>query len=130
MAGLITDADDADDDRSRLVLMTTHAAKGLEFPAVFVVGMEEGIFPDRRCMEDEQLEEERRLAYVAITRAERRLYLSRALPRRSMDRVVENERSRFLDEIPEGLLHALDVPWEPSPEASDRFTALRSSLGI
>ncbi|MGO9028888.1 MAG: ATP-dependent helicase [Acidimicrobiales bacterium] len=130
MAGLITDADDADDDRSRLVLMTIHAAKGLEFPAVFVVGMEEGIFPDRRCMEDEQLEEERRLAYVAITRAERRLYLSHARTRRSMDRVVENERSRFLDEIPEGLLHALDVPWEPSPEASDRFTALRSSLGI
>jgi DNA helicase-2/ATP-dependent DNA helicase PcrA len=130
MAGLITDADDSDEDRSRLVLMTIHAAKGLEFPAVFVVGMEEGIFPDRRCLEDDQLEEERRLAYVAITRAKRRLYLSHAKTRRSMDRVVENERSRFLDEIPEELLHALDVPWEPSPEATDRFAALRSSLGI
>jgi DNA helicase-2/ATP-dependent DNA helicase PcrA len=130
MAGLITDTDDSDADRSRVVLMTVHAAKGLEFPNVFVVGMEEGVFPDRRCMEGDQLEEERRLAYVAITRAKRRLYLSHARCRRTMDRVVEQERSRFIDEIPETLIHALDIPWEPSPEAADRFSALRSSLGI
>jgi len=130
MAGLVTDTDDTDDDRARVVLMTIHAAKGLEFPAVFVVGLEEGVFPDRRCLEGDQLEEERRLAYVAITRAERRLYLSHARSRRSQDRVAEHERSRFLDEIPDELLHALDVPWEPTPEATDRFAALRSNLGI
>ena len=130
MAGLVTEADDGDDDRARVMLMTIHAAKGLEFPAVFVVGMEEGVFPDRRCLEGDQLEEERRLAYVAITRAERRLYLSYARSRRSLDRVAEPERSRFLDEIPEELLHALDVPWAPTPEATDRFAALRSKIGI
>ena len=130
MASLITDADDSDGDRSRLVLMTIHAAKGLEFPAVFVVGMEEGIFPDRRCMDDDQLEEERRLAYVAITRAERRLYLSHARRRRTLNQVVEHDRSRFLDEIPDELLHYLDVPVEPTSDATDRFAAMRSSLGL
>ena len=130
MAGLVTEAGDAGDDDSRVVLMTIHAAKGLEFPTVFVVGLEEGIFPDRRCLEDEELEEERRLAYVAITRAEHRLYLSHAASRRTVDRVAESERSRFLDEIPEELLHALDVPWEPTPAAADRFAALRSNLGL
>ena len=130
MAGLVTEADDADGDRSRVTLMTIHAAKGLEFPTVFVVGLEEGIFPDRRCLDEDQLEEERRLAYVAITRAERRLFLSHARSRRTVDRVLESERSRFIDEIPEPLIHALDVPWEPSPDATDRFAALRSTLGI
>ena len=128
-ASLATEADDADGDRSRVLLMTVHAAKGLEFPAVFVVGMEEGVFPDRRCLEGIDLEEERRLAYVAITRAKRHLFLSHARTRRSADRVAEAERSRFLDEIPEELLHPLDVPWEPSPDATDRFAALRATLG-
>jgi len=128
MAGLVTDSDDPDDDGSRVVLMTIHAAKGLEFPAVFVVGLEEGVFPDRRCLEGDQLEEERRLAYVAITRAERRLYLSHARCRRTVDRVVEHERSRFVDEIPAELLHALDVPAAPTADATDRFAALRSNL--
>jgi superfamily I DNA/RNA helicase len=116
-------------DPSRLSLMTVHAAKGLEFDVVFVVGMEEGIFPDRRCMEEGQLEEERRLAYVAITRAERRLYLSHARRRRSLHRVAENDRSRFLDEIPEELIHSLDAPSEAGPDGDARFAALRSSLG-
>jgi DNA helicase-2/ATP-dependent DNA helicase PcrA len=130
MAGLITEADDSDDDRSRVSLMTIHAAKGLEFGAVFVVGMEEGIFPDRRCLEEGQIEEERRLAYVAITRAQRRLYLSHARRRRSLNRVVERERSRFLDEIPEELIHFLDVPLQTTAEVAGRFAAMRSTLGV
>ena len=130
MAGLITDADDSDDDRSRVSLMTIHAAKGLEFGAVFVVGMEEGIFPDRRCLDEGQIEEERRLAYVAITRAQRRLYLSHARRRRSLNRVVERDRSRFLDEIPEDLIHFLDVPSATTAEVVGRFAAMRSTLGV
>jgi len=130
MAGLITEADDSGDDQSRVSLMTIHAAKGLEFGAVFVVGMEEGVFPDRRCMEEGELEEERRLAYVAITRAKRRLYLSHARRRHSFDRVVENDRSRFLDEIPEELIHFLDVPTETTTEVLGRFAAMRSTLGV
>jgi DNA helicase-2/ATP-dependent DNA helicase PcrA len=130
MAGLITEADDSGDDQSRLSLMTIHAAKGLEFGVVFVVGMEEGVFPDRRCVEEGELEEERRLAYVAITRAKRRLYLSHARRRHSFNRVVENDRSRFLDEIPEGLIHFLDVPTETTTEVLGRFAAMRSTLGV
>ena len=130
MAGLITDADDSDDDRSRVSLMTIHAAKGLEFGAVFVVGMEEGIFPDRRCLDEGEIEEERRLAYVAITRAQRRLYLSHARRRRSLNRVVERDRSRFLDEIPEDLIHFLDVPSATTAEVVGRFAAMRSTLGV
>ena len=129
MASLLTDADDAGDDGSRVLLMTIHAAKGLEFPTVFVVGMEEGIFPDRRCMEDDQLEEERRLAYVAITRAERRLFLSHARRRRMLNQVQENDRSRFLDEIPVELLHSLDEPPDTSISSADRFALLRSNIG-
>jgi DNA helicase-2/ATP-dependent DNA helicase PcrA len=130
MAGLITDADDSDEDRSRVSLMTIHAAKGLEFGAVFVVGMEEGVFPDRRCLEEGQVEEERRLAYVAITRARRRLYLSHARRRRSFNKMVENDRSRFLDEIPDELIHFLDVPSQTTAEVVDRFAAMRATLGV
>ena len=129
MAGLVTEGEDAGDDPSRLLLLTVHAAKGLEFPTVFVVGLEEGVFPDRRCMEGAQLEEERRLAYVAITRAEHRLYLSHARHRRTPGQVVGHERSRFLDEIPEELLADLDVPSDPAVDASARFAVLRGRLG-
>ena len=128
MASLITDADDSGDDGTRVLLMTIHAAKGLEFPTVFVVGMEEGIFPDRRCMDDEQLEEERRLAYVAITRAERRLFLSHARRRRVLNQLQENDRSRFLDEIPVELLHSLDEPPDASVSSADRFALLRANI--
>jgi len=129
MAGLVTEGEDAGDDPSRLLLLTVHAAKGLEFPTVFVVGLEEGVFPDRRCMEGAELEEERRLAYVAITRAEHRLYLSHARHRRTPGQVVGHERSRFLDEIPEELLADLDAPSDPAVDASARFAALRGRLG-
>jgi len=129
MASLVT-ADDEDDDGSRVLLMTIHASKGLEFPHVFVPAMEEGIFPDRRCTEGAELEEERRLAYVAITRARRGLYLSHARQRRVLDQVRRPERSRFLDEIPTDLVDAMDQPMAASEHGVDRFATLKAQLGL
>jgi len=87
-----------------ITLMTMHAAKGLEFPVVFVAGMEEGIFPhSRSLMEKQEMEEERRLAYVAMTRAKDRLYLLYAFERRLYGLMQSNSVSRFIEEIPEEL---------------------------
>jgi len=89
----------------RVTLMTLHAAKGLEFPAVFIVGMEEGLFPHSRSMMDiYELEEERRLCYVGITRAQRRLYLSYARRRLYFGSIQQNPISRFIAELPQNLL--------------------------
>jgi len=97
---LVADVDSLDDDAEGVTLMTLHSAKGLEFPAVFLTGMEEGVFPHSRSMDDaEELEEERRLCYVGITRAEHRLWLSYALHRRIQGYGL-GEPSRFLLEIP------------------------------
>lgn len=93
--------DDGDGGSNVVTLMTLHSAKGLEFPVVFIVGMEEGVFPHSRALEDEnELEEERRLAYVGITRAEQKLYLTCATRRLLFGRTTSNMPSRFLDEIP------------------------------
>lgn len=105
---LIADIDSMNDDEEdrddAVVLMTMHSAKGLEFPVVFIIGMEEGIFPHSRAfMDNEELEEERRLAYVGITRAEKQLFLSCARMRTLFGRTTANPPSRFLDEIPEEL---------------------------
>ena len=101
-AALFTDADAGEDSDDSVGLLTLHAAKGLEFPVVFIVGMEEDLFPHSRSKEDEnELEEERRLCYVGITRAEERLYLTSAATRRLFGGVVEHDRSRFLYEIPD-----------------------------
>lgn len=105
---LIADIDsmnDSEEDRSdAVVLMTMHSAKGLEFPTVFIVGMEEGVFPHSRAFQDnDELEEERRLAYVGITRAEKQLFLSCARMRTLFGRTTQNPPSRFLEEIPEEL---------------------------
>lgn len=105
---LIADIDsmnDEEEDRTdAVVLMTMHSAKGLEFPVVFIIGMEEGVFPHSRAfMDNEELEEERRLAYVGITRAEKQLFLSCARMRTLFGRTTANPPSRFLDEIPEEL---------------------------
>lgn len=99
---LRTDLDSAGDGDAAVTLMTIHAAKGLEFNTVFVAGMEEGIFPHVNDfnMDPAKLEEERRLAYVAITRARRHLYLTHAESRRLFGDVQHNRRSRFVDEIP------------------------------
>jgi DNA helicase-2/ATP-dependent DNA helicase PcrA len=102
---LVADTDDLDEDESQVVLMTLHSAKGLEFPVVFLVGMEEGVFPHIRTLgEPEQLEEERRLAYVGITRARERLYLTHAWSRMLHGSTQYNPPSRFLDEIPAALV--------------------------
>ena len=101
---LVADTDDLDDD-NRVVLMTLHSAKGLEFPAVFLVGMEEGVFPHSRALtEPVELEEERRLAYVGITRAQQRLYVAHAWSRQLFGSTNYNPPSRFLDEIPTQLM--------------------------
>ena len=99
---LYTNLDHADQNEDCVVMMTMHAAKGLEFPRVFIVGMEEGIFPGTRSIgEQEEMEEERRLCYVALTRAEEQLYLTCANQRMLFGRTTSNLPSRFTDEIPE-----------------------------
>ncbi|MBQ5406246.1 MAG: UvrD-helicase domain-containing protein [Oscillospiraceae bacterium] len=99
---LYTDLDNYDRESDSVVMMTMHSAKGLEFPTVFIVGCEEGIFPGIRAIgEPEEMEEERRLCYVAVTRAKRRLYLTCARQRMLFGRTTANRVSRFVDEIPE-----------------------------
>ena len=106
---LVSDGDEADDDDSAVVLMTLHAAKGLEFPVVAIIGMEDGIFPHMRSLTDpDEMEEERRLAYVGITRAQKRLYLTNAWSRMLFGQTNYNPPSRFLDEVPSELL--VDAP--------------------
>ncbi|MGX7364542.1 UvrD-helicase domain-containing protein [Aerococcus suis] len=101
---LVQDRDD-EEVVQELTLMTLHAAKGLEFPVVFLIGMEEGIFPLKRAAEDEdELEEERRLAYVGITRAEKKLYLTNAYSRLLYGRQQSNSASRFIGEIDDEVL--------------------------
>jgi len=98
---LLTDADEKDPNADTVKLMTIHAAKGLEYPVVFVGGLEEGLFPNAMSLNTrEELEEERRLFYVAITRAKGRLYLTYCNTRYKFGQLVQNEASRFLDEIP------------------------------
>lgn len=103
---LFTDVDDLDQDGDYVVMMTIHSSKGLEFPTVFVVGMEENIFPSQRSMESEaEVEEERRLAYVAITRAKRELYLTHSNERILFGVTNRNRKSRFLEELPDDLIN-------------------------
>jgi len=110
---LVADIDELRDEGSRVTLMTLHSAKGLEFPAVFLTGLEEGVFPHARSMNDEEeIEEERRLCYVGLTRARERLYLSYALHRRIHGYGV-GEPSRFLREMGEDQLTSLNVRREP-----------------
>ncbi|NMA95608.1 MAG: UvrD-helicase domain-containing protein [Clostridiales bacterium] len=102
---LITDLDRLDDDQSAITLMTLHSAKGLEFPVVFMAGMEEGLFPSSRSSEDEdRLEEERRLCYVGITRAKSQLFISYAKMRNLYGNTFFNSPSRFLGEIDDRYL--------------------------
>ncbi|PWG00570.1 DNA helicase PcrA [Levilactobacillus bambusae] len=103
---LVSDQDDVDEEPQQVTLMTLHAAKGLEFPVVFLVGMEDGIFPLSRAMlEESELEEERRLAYVGITRAKQKLYLTNAYSRMLYGHRQANPQSRFVEEISPELLH-------------------------
>ena len=105
---LSSDIDDLEDEENQVTLMTLHSAKGLEFPVVFLVGMEEGIFPGYRSMgEPRELEEERRLFYVGITRAKRFLYLTCSTHRTIFGSTSYNAISRFVKEIPEDLLDGI-----------------------
>ncbi len=109
---LYTDLDGVAADEDCVTMMTIHSAKGLEFPVVYVVGMEEGIFPGASAVYDEEeLEEERRLCYVAMTRAKEQLFLTNARQRMLYGRTSANRSSRFLDEIPEE-----NREWESKPE--------------
>jgi len=106
---LMSEADQIETKMEAVNLMTLHAAKGLEFPVVFMVGLEEGIFPHSRSLfNPQQLEEERRLCYVGITRAKEKLFLSFALKRTIFGSVQVNPPSRFLSEIPQNLIDAED----------------------
>ena len=113
---------------ARIWLMTLHAAKGLEFPTVFMVGMEEGLFPHVRSQDDEaELEEERRLCYVGMTRAQTRLFLTSAARRRVFGEYRSSELSRFLDEIPSGLIEVVEPVF--STPAADTTTFGRPRRG-
>ena len=115
---LYTDLDSHDPNEDAVVMMTMHSAKGLEFPTVFVVGMEEGIFPGIRAIgEAEEMEEERRLCYVALTRAKQRLYLTCAGQRMLFGRTSNNRPSRFAGEIPAELLEQSGRSYlDPAPQ--------------
>ena len=133
---LLSDQDDLENNDDQVALMTLHAAKGLEFPVVFLVGMEDGLFPlSRALLEDDQLEEERRLAYVGITRAKEKLFLTNAYSRMMFGRMQNNPPSRFLEEIdvddldmqnsvPEGVRNsAFQVQTAPFANVDERARA-------
>ena len=135
---LLSPADDLEEGRGQVTMMTLHAAKGLEFPYVFIAGMEEGIFPLSRAAEDpESLEEERRLAYVGITRAGQALYLTRAMMRQLYGRTQANPKSRFLSEISSDLVQDLGATagslsqtgGEVSPRLGGRKTSGQQASG-
>jgi DNA helicase-2/ATP-dependent DNA helicase PcrA len=120
---LIADVDEVDGDTSKVTLMTLHTAKGLEYPAVFIIGMEDGVFPHLRSIgEPAEMEEERRLAYVGITRARERLYLSNAWCRSLWGQTQYNQPSRFLDEIPGMLIRRAEGSRATRSRLSQRIT--------
>ena len=126
---LVTDLDSYDASQDRVTLMTLHAAKGLEFPVVFITGMEEGIFPSARCSDGgEKLEEERRLCYVGMTRAKEKLYLTHALRRRIYGSYQYNPPSRFIAEVPQELLVAQPQKKQPA-KAGHNLAALFADVG-
>jgi DNA helicase-2/ATP-dependent DNA helicase PcrA len=128
---LVSDLERGESGREATTLMTLHSAKGLEFPLVFMIGMEERLFPHARALEDrEQMEEERRLCYVGMTRARERLFLTNARRRRIFGQEQYNQTSRFIADIPRGFL---DLDEDPGFETRDRgvgkaFTGEASSL--
>ena len=125
---LVTDIDNMDENSDCVVLMTLHSAKGLEFPVVFMVGMEEGIFPGYRSMADEsELEEERRLCYVGITRAKQKLYMTNTFTRTLFGNTTYNRMSRFLREIPPELMDSNEM--EASTSRSNTGTYRTESFG-
>lgn len=134
---LISDIDNYDEAQDTVTLMTLHSAKGLEFPNVFLMGAEEGIFPSTRSFgDDSEIEEERRLCYVGITRAKKNLFITRAKTRTLFGRTSYNQPSRFLNEIPDSLIQcyaekqavsAYDIPTYTPPETSMKSALLNNS---
>ena len=139
---LVSDQDDVDEEAPKVTLMTLHAAKGLEFPVIFLVGMEEGIFPLYRSLSNEkELEEERRLVYVGITRAKRKLYLTNAYSRMLYGRVQRNQPSQFVDEINDDLIKfenadgsgkakAMNTPFAKAASQATTFASQRRAHGL
>ena len=129
---LYTDIDNFDEDGDYVVMMTMHSAKGLEFPKVFVVGMEENIFPSSRsCESEDEIEEERRLAYVAITRAKEKLYLTHARQRMLYGRTDSNRVSRFIKELPVENIEKTEEPgMEDFFPASDKQVNAPYSINL
>jgi DNA helicase-2/ATP-dependent DNA helicase PcrA len=127
---LVADADQipvSGDDAGVVTMMTLHTAKGLEFPVVFLTGLEDGVFPHLRALGDpRELEEERRLAYVGITRAQQRLFLSRAQVRTSWGQPSYNPPSRFLDELPADTVHWARL--EPAPASTSSWSSAQSRV--
>jgi DNA helicase-2/ATP-dependent DNA helicase PcrA len=126
---LKSDADSRSDEAGLVTLMTLHNAKGLEYPIVFVAGCEEGVFPHQRALDEGGLEEERRLFYVAVTRAMRELYLTYARRRSVFGASTYGLSSRFLDEIPADLTERDELPKSPAP-AGVRAGGARVGLGL
>ena len=138
---LVSDLDGYDEQEDTCVLMTIHSAKGLEFPVVFLAGMEEGLFPSARSSQTaEDLEEERRLCYVAITRAKEQLYISNAKTRTLYGQTTHQANSRFLTEIPSTLIeedgastadkaysHATQIPQFVKSAKTEIFRTITSS---
>ncbi|MGP7819433.1 DNA helicase PcrA [Niallia sp. 01092] len=131
---LVADIDKLDEDGNQadsVVLMTLHSAKGLEFPVVFLIGMEEGVFPHSRSLVEEvEMEEERRLAYVGITRAEKHLYLTNAQMRTLFGRTNMNPPSRFIKEIPEELLDGLMPQRRNSAQSTSNLFSRPAQQGV
>jgi DNA helicase-2/ATP-dependent DNA helicase PcrA len=135
---LVSEQDEYDEEASSVTLMTLHNAKGLEFPVVFMIGMEDGVFPHYRSMGDgAQLEEERRLAYVGITRARERLYLTHAWSRSLFGTTSYNPPSRFFAEIPNDLLRSIEEdelagagPADPSAIRQAVSTGMRANVDV
>jgi DNA helicase-2/ATP-dependent DNA helicase PcrA len=128
---LIADIDELGEGKGAVTLMTLHSAKGLEFPVVFITGMEEGVFPHARSLtDDDELEEERRLCYVGMTRAKARLFLSAALSRRLYNSDAYNLPSRFLDEVPEHLVERVDGLGGGRETRAESREPRRESVGV
>jgi DNA helicase II / ATP-dependent DNA helicase PcrA len=117
---LVADTDSLSSDEGVLTLMTMHNAKGLEYPIVFMIGMEEGVFPHMRSIEAGDVEEERRLAYVGVTRAMRELYMTYAEQRSLFGQWGASVKSRFLDEIPDDLCEVVEQEGRKSWSTWDR----------
>lgn len=128
---LMTDIDNLDDSSDRVVLMTLHSAKGLEFDNVFIAGAEEGLFPGQRSIESqEELEEERRLMYVGITRAKKRLYITHTQRRTIYGMTKYNQPSRFLNEIPKEIIKPLYSKDKPAQTMSPSAYGFGSNVSI